>query len=270
MSRTHKLTSLEIAARKGSSKIVAVTCYDFTFARILDPLVDVLLVGDSLGMVMQGANNTLSVTMDQAVYHSRCVAKGAAQAHVVADMPFMSYQASEEDALRNGGRLLAEGLAQSVKLEGGVRMAGAVEKMVNSGIPVMGHIGLTPQSVNALGGYKIQGKTTAGRDSLMMDAIALAEAGAYAIVLEGVPAELAAAITERIQIPTIGIGAGPSCDGQVLVLQDLLGLNPEFNPKFLKKYASLAGNVAEAITQYGQEVREGTFPARENSFYVDP
>ena len=261
-----KITTPQIRALKGQTKIIAVTAYDYTFARLADELVDVLLVGDSLGMVFQGESTTLSVTMDQMVYHTKAVTRGARHAHVVADLPFMSYQVSPEGALRNAGRLIAEGGAEAVKLEGGVAMAATVEKIVSAGIPVMGHIGLTPQSVHTLGGFKVQGKTASARESLLQDALALEDAGAYAIVLEGIPASLAAMLTDKLQIPTIGIGAGKNCDGQVLVSTDLLGLNQGFKPKFLKQFAQMGDGVKEALQTYATEVRDGVFPDASHSF----
>lgn len=265
MSAKIKVTSLAEKKQQGE-KIVAITAYDFTLARLFDEMVDVLLVGDSLGMVIQGASNTLSVQLRDVIYHSRAVARAARHAHLVADLPFMSYQTGPVQALRSAGRLLSEGHAESVKLEGGVAMAPIVERLVQVGIPVMGHIGLTPQSVHAFGGYKIQGKTDRAREAILNDALALEDAGAYAIVLEGVPADLAQTITQRVKIPTIGIGAGIHCDGQILVGQDLLGMNLEFNPKFVKKYADLASQVKHAVQQYSKEVRGGEFPTPEHSF----
>ncbi len=264
-----KLTTQSLRARKSDpsgAKIIAVTAYDFTFARLADELVDVMLVGDSLGMVIQGNANTLSVSVDQVIYHCAAVAKAARHAHVVADMPFLSYQASADDALRNAGAMLAKGNAESVKVEGGVRVAAIVERMVDAGIPVMGHIGLTPQSVHSFGGYKIQGKTENAAESILQDALALEDSGAYAIVLEGIPSALAKSITERVKIPTIGIGAGIHCDGQILVSQDLLGMNPDFKPRFVKQYTDLASTIKGALKQYAEEVREGQFPTEANSF----
>ena len=263
-----KITTLDIRLRKEppGGKLVAITAYDFTFAQLVDEWVDIVLVGDSLGMVIQGEPNTLSVTVDQMIYHSRAVSRALHHAHLVVDMPFMSYQHSIKSALKNAGRLLSEGRGEAVKLEGGVGIARTVERLVLAGIPVMGHIGLTPQSVHAFGGYRVQGKTEAKRHSLLEDAVALAESGAYAMVLEGMPSDLAAAITGAVKIPTIGIGAGPACDGQVLVSQDLLGLNPHFSPRFVKRYATLAATVKTAVDDYAREVREGTFPGPEHSF----
>jgi 3-methyl-2-oxobutanoate hydroxymethyltransferase len=264
-----KITTQSLQQRKGAEKIVAVTAYDYTMAKLFDELVDFILVGDSLGMVIQGRPNTLSVTMEEMIYHTRCVTRAARHAHVVADMPFLSYQVAEEEAIRNAGRLLAEGGAEAVKLEGGVAIAKTVSRIVDLGIPVMGHIGLTPQSVHAFGGYKIQGKTEKSRESILQDALALEDSGIYTLVLEGIPVELAGEITQRVKVPTIGIGAGSRCDGQILVSQDLLGLNPSFSPRFVKKYADLATTIRTAITQYASEVKKEAFPDSEHSFYVN-
>lgn len=265
----HTLKQLKSLPPESYKKIVAITAYDFLTAKLVDELVDIVLVGDSLGMVVQGKENTLSVTMDQMVYHTQNVSRAVKHAHVVADMPFMSYQASEDAAVLNAGRLIAEGGASSIKLEGGVRVAQLAERLVGAGIPVLGHIGLTPQSVNAFGGYKIQGKTPVARESILSDALALEDAGAYAIVIEGVPEDVAKEITARLKIPTIGIGAGKFCDGQVLVVSDLLGMNPDFNPKFVKKYADLATVIRTAVSEYASEVQGGSFPTEAHSFYVN-
>jgi 3-methyl-2-oxobutanoate hydroxymethyltransferase len=265
-----KVTSTGLRAKKErNEKIVAITAYDYTFAKLFDEGVDVILVGDSLGMVVQGHSNTLSVTLEDIIYHSRAVARAVKHAHLVADMPFLTYQVSGDEAVRNAGRLLSEGFAEAVKLEGGVAIAPTVERLVQLGIPVMGHIGLTPQSVHAFGGYKIQGKTEIARESIFQDALALEDAGCYSIVLEGIPAELSEAITKRLKIPTIGIGAGPVCDGQILVSQDLLGLNPEFAPRFVKRYGDLSSVVRNALAAYAKEVKSGEFPDRAHSFYVN-
>lgn len=267
MADARKLTVNDIRSRKNSAeKLVVITAYDYTFARLIDDLVDIVLVGDSLGMVVQGNPNTLAVTMDDMVYHAKAVSHALRHAHLVVDMPFMSYQVGIEDAVRNAGRLLQEGRGESVKLEGGLAVAPIVSRLVELGIPVMGHVGLTPQSIHSMGGYKIQGKTQSARDAILADAVALENAGAYAIVLEGIPLPLAQAITDRVKIPTIGIGAGPHCDGQVLVNQDLLGLNPEFSPKFVKRFASLDSAVREAVKQYATEVQNGLFPEEKHSF----
>ena len=244
-----------------------VTAYDATFSRLFDDAgADVLLVGDSLGMVVQGHDSTLPVTMDQMVYHSRAVTRAAMRAHVVGDMPFMSYQTTPDDAVRNAGRLVAEGGVGSVKLEGGAEFSETVRRIVKASIPVMGHIGLTPQSVHKMGGYVVQGRDEETARRLLDDAVALEEAGAYALVLEGVPLELAKQITARLSIPTIGIGAGKHCDGQVLVCYDLLGLNPDFKPKFVKRYANLHEGATQAAQAFFHEIREGTFPDEEHSF----
>jgi 3-methyl-2-oxobutanoate hydroxymethyltransferase len=253
--------------KQSGQKICMVTAYDATFARILDEGgADVLLVGDSLGMVIQGQESTLPVTMDQMVYHSAAVSRGAKRAHVVGDLPFMSYQVSTQEAVRNAGRLVAEGNVGSVKLEGGAEFADTVRAIVRASIPVMGHLGLTPQSVHKMGGYVVQGRDEDAARRMLEDALALEAAGAYALVLEGVPLELARTITQSLKIPTIGIGAGKHCDGQVLVCYDLLGMNPDFKPKFVKRFANLHGNITEAAGQYFSEVRAGTFPDDEHSF----
>ncbi|MCP3103770.1 3-methyl-2-oxobutanoate hydroxymethyltransferase [Myxococcus sp. K15C18031901] len=248
-------------------KICMVTAYDATFAHILDQSgADVLLVGDSLGMVIQGHESTLPVTMDQMVYHTAMVARGSRRAHVVADLPFMSYQVSVQDAVRNAGRLVSEGGAGSVKLEGGAEFADTVRAIVRASIPVMGHLGLTPQSVHKMGGYVVQGRDEEQARKILDDALALEAAGAYALVLEGVPLELARTITQSLSIPTIGIGAGRHCDGQVLVCYDLLGMNPDFKPKFVKRFANLHGAITDAAGAYFSEVRDGVFPDEDHSF----
>ena len=254
--------------KKAGQKICMVTAYDATFARLFDDAgADVLLVGDSLGMVIQGHDSTLPVTMDQMVYHSAAVTRGAKRAHVVGDLPFMSYQNSVEDAVRNAGRLITEGGVGSVKLEGGQEFAEVISKITRASIPVMGHIGLTPQSVHKMGGYVVQGRDEETAQRLLDDAVALEQAGCFALVLEGVPMELAKAITARLDIPTIGIGAGKHCDGQVLVAYDLLGLNPNFKPKFVKRFANVHQTATEAVQTFFGEVREGTFPDEEHSFH---
>jgi 3-methyl-2-oxobutanoate hydroxymethyltransferase len=258
------------AMKKRGEKIAMLTAYDYPTARILDEAgVPIILVGDSLGMVVLGYDSTLPVTMDDMVHHTKAVVRGSQRAHVVGDMPFMSYQASPEDALRNAGRLMQEAGAQSVKLEGGRSVAETVRRLVEAGIPVMGHIGLTPQSLHQFGGYKVQGKTPAAAVKLLNDARVLEEAGAYAIVLETIPAVLARLITERVSVPTIGIGAGPHCDGQVQVLHDMLGLYPDFAPKHAKQYAHLAEEAGRAVREYLAEVAEGRFPTEKESFIMD-
>ncbi|MBU1432396.1 3-methyl-2-oxobutanoate hydroxymethyltransferase, partial [Myxococcota bacterium] len=252
-------------ALKGD-KIVMVTSYDATFARLVEEAgVDAILIGDSLGMVIQGHDHTIPVTLEDVIYHSRAVARGCHRPHLVGDLPFGSYQVSVEEALASAARLMKEGGVQSVKLEGGERSATAVRRMTEAGIPVMGHIGLTPQSVHQLSGYKVQGRTGAAAEQLLRDAVALEEAGCYALVLESIPASLAVQVTQRLSVPTIGIGAGPDCGGQVLVIQDLLGLDNEFNPRFLKKYAHLHDAIVGAVRDYGAEVRSGAFPSTEHA-----
>lgn len=253
--------------KQKGERIVALTCYDTLFARLLDASgIDILLVGDSLNQVLAGASSTLSATLEQMIYHTTIVRRGTERAMVICDMPFLTYQISPDDALRNCGRAMKESGCQAVKIEGGQPMAATVRRLVDVGIPVMGHIGLTPQSVHALGGYRVQGKDDATADRLRADAKALEDAGAFAVVLELVPAPLASQITKTLTIPTIGIGAGPACDGQVLVLHDMLGLNEQFSAKFVKKYASLAEDVREAARLFAAEVREGRYPGPEHSF----
>jgi len=253
--------------KQAGQRICMVTAYDATFGRILDDAgADVILVGDSLGMVIQGHDSTLPVTMDQMVYHCRAVTRSVKRAHVVGDLPFMSYQGSWEDAVRNAGRMVAEGGAGSVKLEGGEEFAQTVSRIVRASVPVMGHLGLTPQSVHKMGGYVVQGKDEQQARKIMSDAVALEQAGCYALVLEGVPLELAQQITQRLTIPTIGIGAGLHCDGQVLVCYDLLGMNPDFKPKFVKRYADLYGQIKGAAEAFFSEVRTDAFPDEAHSF----
>src|SRR5689334_19396789 len=248
-------------------KIAMVTAYDATFARLLDEAgADVLLVGDSLGMVIQGNDTTLPVTVEDIVYHCRAVVRGARRAHVVGDMPFMSYQESVEQGVRNAGRLMKEGGCHAVKLEGGAQYAPLVARLVAVGIPVMGHIGLTPQSVHQLGGFKLQGREDGAAERLIADARALEAAGAYAIVLEGLPTEVASAVTAALTIPTIGIGAGDGCDGQVLVVYDLLGLDERFKPRFVRRYADLSATVQDAAGRFIADVRSGAFPGPAESF----
>lgn len=268
-----KVTVPEILKRKGGSDpIVALTAYDFPFGRIADEAgVDVILVGDSLGMVVQGMDTTLPVTMDEMVYHSRMVARGRRRALLVCDLPFLSYQVSTAEALANAGRLIKEGAAEAVKLEGGVAVADTIRAIASVDIPVMGHIGLTPQSVHRMGGHKVQGQRRGERpgqrERVIEDALAVEDAGAFAVVLEGIPLDLAAEITSRLTIPTIGIGAGPHCDGQILVLHDVLGLSDRFVPKFAKRYAELWSAAGDAIGAYANEVRNGTFPTDAHSFH---
>jgi 3-methyl-2-oxobutanoate hydroxymethyltransferase len=269
MDKRISITDL-VAKKKRGERIVMMTCYDYPSARLLEHAgVDILFIGDTLGMTVLGYDTTIPVTMEEMLHHTKAVVRGSSRAHVLADMPFMSYQASSQDALRNAGRLLKEGGAQSVKLEGGVTVAETVRFIVDAGIPVMGHIGLTPQSINQLGGYKVQGKTPAAAVRLVNDAVALEQAGAYAVVLECVPLELAKTITERLAIPTIGIGAGMHCDGQVQVFHDLLGVFQDFVPKHAKRYADLGEQISEAVRAYANDVRAGTFPTEKESFLLD-
>jgi 3-methyl-2-oxobutanoate hydroxymethyltransferase len=267
-----KVRITDLARMKAASAPIAMlTAYDFAFARIFDHAgVEVLLVGDSLGMVVQGAQNTLAVTVDEIIYHTRMVARGRRRALLVADMPFLSYQVSIESALANAGRLLKEGGAEAVKLEGGVSVAETVRRLVAVDIPVMGHIGLTPQSIHRMGGYRVQGRRSGRapgcRERLLEDAAALEAAGAFAIVLEGMPPELAQEITGKAGVPTIGIGAGPDCDGQVLVMHDLLGLSGCAAPRFAKPYLNLWEEVSGATLSYVREVRERAFPGPEHSY----
>jgi len=253
--------------KRDKKRLIVVTAYDALFTRIVEQAgIEAILVGDSLGVVVQGKTNTLSVTMDDMLYHTKLVAGEGQRALVIGDMPFMSYQAGSEDALRNAGRFLQAG-AQAIKLEGGAVVADHVAAMTSIGIPVMGHIGMTPQSVHRYGGYKVQGKESDHALVLLNDAKALEAAGAFAIVLEAIPAELAKTITEQVAIPTIGIGAGPHCDGQVLVLYDLLGLFDEFVPKFVKPYAHLKADALQALRRYKEEVEEGKFPSDHESYH---
>jgi 3-methyl-2-oxobutanoate hydroxymethyltransferase len=265
---TRPVTVPEISGRKNSGKkITALTAYDYSFSKLLDSTeIDIILVGDSLGMVSLGHENTLAVTMENMIDHTRAVKRGAQRALVVGDMPFMSYQVSVEQAVTNAGRLIQEGGASAIKLEGGARMADRIQAIVHAGIPVMGHIGLTPQSVHQFGGYKVQGKNYLDARQIRQDATDLQNAGIFALVMEGIPGELAEEITAELKIPTIGIGAGNKCDGQILVLHDLLGLNQDFTPKFVKQYAQLADSLKNAVSDYIQEVRTGTFPGQEHTY----
>jgi 3-methyl-2-oxobutanoate hydroxymethyltransferase len=261
-------TVLDLVAMKADGRRIAMlTCYDALFARLLEEAeTDVLLVGDSLHQVLGGHDTTLGATLDQMIYHAAAVRRGAPRTLVFVDLPFLTYQVSEAEAIRNAGRVLQESGAHGVKLEGGRPMAPTVRALVDRGIPVMGHLGLTPQSVHALGGYRVQGREADAADRLAEDARALQDAGACAIVLELVPSELARRVTASLMIPTIGIGAGASCDGQVLVLHDMLGLNDWFSPKFLKRFAALGDAVRSAAREFAEEVRAGDYPDREHSF----
>ena len=255
--------------KEKGEKIAVLTAYDATFARLFDEAgADVLLVGDSLGMVIQGNDTTLPVTLEEMAYHCRAVVRGVKRAHVVGDLPFMSYQASVEQGMIAAGRLIKEGGCHSVKLEGGAQHVPLVERLVAAGIPVMGHIGLTPQSFHQLGGFKVQGRDAGGRERLLADALALEAAGAYAIVLEAIPADIAREISAALMIPTIGIGAGVECDGQVLVSYDMLGMDESFKPRFVRRFATLGATIKEAVGQYVSEVRGSTFPSDAESFAV--
>lgn len=254
-------------SKRDRKRLTMVTAYDALFARIVEEAgIGAILVGDSLGVVVQGRNNTLSVTMRDMRYHTRLVASAVQRALVIADMPFLSYQVSVEGAVRNAGSLLQAGAA-AVKLEGGAAVIDRVEAITRCGIPVMGHLGMTPQSVHRYGGYKVQGKERERADALIAEAAALESAGVFAIVLEAIPAELAKAITGSVSVPTIGIGAGPHCDGQVLVLYDLLGLFDQFVPKFVKQYAHLKADALQALRRYKEEVEHGKFPADAESYH---
>jgi 3-methyl-2-oxobutanoate hydroxymethyltransferase len=264
-----KMTVPEVCSMKGKGeKVVCLTAYDYCLARILDESgIDILLVGDSLGSVVQGHDNTLPVTVDDIIYHTKAVVRGRRRALVVSDMPFMTFQLGVDEAKRNAGRLVQEGGAESVKLEGGVTQAATIEGLVKMGVPVMGHVGLTPQSVHQFGGYRIQGRGEADARAILDDAMAVEQAGAFAVVLEGIPVQLAREITQRVSIPTIGIGAGMHCDGQILVVHDMLGLFDDFTPKFVKRYANLKETIGGAVRSYMEEVRTEAFPAEEHTFH---
>ncbi len=261
-------TILDIQKMKATGeKISVLTCYDYAFARILDSCgIDILLVGDSVGVVVAGHENTLPVTMAEICYHTKAVVRANPKAFVVADMPFLSYQTDLVTARRNAGRLIKEGGAEAVKLEGGEHVAATVRAIVDMDIPVMAHIGLTPQSIHRMGGYRVQGKHEEQAERLLADAHAVAAAGAFAVVLEGIPRKLARRITTEISIPTIGIGAGPDCDGQVLVIHDILGLCEKYSPKFVKRYADARELIADAASRYIADVKTGAFPTEEQSF----
>jgi 3-methyl-2-oxobutanoate hydroxymethyltransferase len=261
-------TVLDVQRFKDEGRRFAMlTAYDFLSALILDEArIPILLVGDSLGMVMLGHPTTLPVTMDDMLVHAKAVSRGARQALLVGDMPFMSYQASVEDAIRNAGRFVQEGGMHAVKLEGGGPVVEITHRLTEIGIPVMGHLGLTPQSVHTMGGFKVQGKTEKQATRILADAKALEDAGAFSVVLEGMPSKLAADVTQALRVPTIGIGAGPACDGQVLVFHDMLGLTTGKAPKFVKRYANLAEDIARAATEYVEDVRAGRFPGPEHEY----
>jgi 3-methyl-2-oxobutanoate hydroxymethyltransferase len=262
-----KVTVPDIIAAKGQRKLTMVTAYDYATAVWVDRSgIDMILVGDSLAMVMLGHEDTLSVGMDEMIHHTRAVTRAVKRALVIGDMPFLSYQASVEQAVINAGRFLKEGRAQAVKLEGGASVIEQVRAIVKAGIPVQGHLGLTPQSIAQLGGFKVQGKDAETAKRLIDDALALVDAGCFSIVLELIPAPIAERITEAVPVPTIGIGAGPKCDGQVLVFHDMVGLFDRFVPRFVKQYVHLGQQIVEALQQYKREVEEGVFPGPEHSF----
>jgi 3-methyl-2-oxobutanoate hydroxymethyltransferase len=267
-----RITTTDIREmKKRGEKIVMMTAYDFPSARLVEEGgADVILVGDTLGMVVLGYDSTLPVTMDDMIHHTKAVVRGSQRAMVVGDMPFMSYQTGWQDAMANAARFMKEAGCGAVKLEGGVRSAEVVQKLVEAGIPVMGHIGLTPQSVNQFGGFKVQGKTPAAAVALMHDAQALEQAGAFAIVIETVPAPLAELLTQRLSVPTIGIGAGVHCDGQVQVFHDMLGMFDAFVPKHAKRYADAGQLIRDAVARYAADVRAGAFPTDKESFNMDP
>jgi 3-methyl-2-oxobutanoate hydroxymethyltransferase len=256
--------------KRRGEKIPVLTAYDYTTAKLVEGAgIQVLLVGDTLGQVVLGYDTTVPVTMDEMVHHIRAVARGARKAHIIGDMPFMSYQADQSDAVRNAGRMLKEGGCQSVKLEGGRTVARTVSRIVQAGIPVMGHIGLTPQAVNQLGGYRVQGKTPDDAARLLDDALALQDAGAYALVIELVPTPLSELISNQLMIPTIGIGAGAGCDGQVQVLHDMLGLFDDFVPKHARRFAQLGAGIRSAVEEYIADVQALTFPSDDESFKME-
>ncbi|MBN2415172.1 3-methyl-2-oxobutanoate hydroxymethyltransferase [bacterium] len=255
------------AMKEKGEKIVSLTAYDYTMARLLEEAgVDIILVGDSAAMVCGGHEHTLPVTMDQMIYHTQMVSRGVSRALLVADMPFLSFQVNPDEAVRNAGRFLKEAGADAVKLEGGAPVIETVQRLVDAGIPVMGHLGLTPQSIRNFGGYRLRGKEKEEADQYRRDARLLEDAGAFSIVLEKIPAALAAEITREIAIPTIGIGAGPDCDGQVLVTYDMLGLFEEFKPKFVRRYAELATDIRNAVQRYADDVRQSRFPSAKESY----
>lgn len=257
-------------AKQNGEKLSMLTAYDYSMAKIIDESgINGILIGDSLGMVVKGDEDTLGVTVDDIIYHTKAVKKGAKNALIVADMPFLSYHVSTEDAVLNAGRLMKEGGANAVKLEGGVNIADKIKAIVDAQIPVMGHLGLTPQSINAFGGFRVQGKTEEAAKTLIEDAKRLEEAGVFSIVLEGIPAKVAELITNAVSVPTIGIGAGKGCDGQILVYQDMLGMFSDFVPKFVKQYANIGSVMREAIQSYIKEVQDGSFPEEKHTYKID-
>lgn len=257
-------------AKENGEKLAMLTAYDYSMAKIIDESgVNGILIGDSLGMVVKGDEDTLGVTVDDIIYHTKAVKKGAKNALIVADMPFLSYHVSVEQAVMNAGRIMKEGGANAVKLEGGADFVPQIRAIVNAQIPVMGHLGLTPQSINAFGGFRVQGKSEEAAKKLINDAKALEEAGVFAITLEGIPAKVAELITRAISVPTIGIGAGKECDGQILVYQDMLGMFSDFVPKFVKQYANIGSVMKEAISSYVKEVQDGSFPEEKHTYKID-
>ena len=257
-------------AKLNGEKLSMLTAYDYSMAKIIDESgINGILIGDSLGMVVKGDEDTLGVTVDDIIYHTKAVKKGAKNALIVADMPFLSYHVSTDDAVLNAGRLMKEGGANAVKLEGGANIADKIKAIVDAQIPVMGHLGLTPQSINAFGGFRVQGKTEEAAKKLIEDAKRLEEAGVFSIVLEGIPAKVAELITNAVSVPTIGIGAGKGCDGQILVYQDMLGMFSDFVPKFVKQYANIGSVMREAIQSYIKEVQDGSFPEEKHTYKID-
>ena len=257
-------------AKENGQKITMLTAYDYSTAKLMDEAgIDMILVGDSLGNVILGYEDTISVTMEDMIHHGAAVSRGVKETMVVVDMPFMSYQVSVEEAVKNAGRLMKEGRANAVKLEGGKSVCPQIKAITQAGIPVVAHLGLTPQSINALGGYKVQGKSEDAAKKLLEDALAVQEAGAFALVLECVPTKLASLVTKKLTIPTIGIGAGNECDGQVLVYQDMLGMFSDYVPKFVKQFAQVGEIMKKAFTDYKEEVASGAFPAEKNSYKID-
>ncbi len=266
-----KITPIDIQTmKKEGKKISMLTAYDYPMALLEDRAgIEIILVGDSLGMTVLGYENTLPVTMDEMIHHTKAVTRGAKHALIIGDMPFMSYQTSEREAIYNAGRFMKEGGADAVKLEGGASVKETVKAIVKAGIPVMGHIGLTPQMISMLGGFKVQGKDAQAAKKIIDDALILEEAGAFSVLLEAIPAPIAKMITERLKVPTIGIGAGVHCDGQVLVVHDLLGLFDRFTPKFAKRYVNLSEQILQALNLYREEVSQGLFPTDQHSFHMD-
>lgn len=266
-----KITINDLKEMKNQDeKISMITAYDYYMGKLVEEAgIDTILIGDSLGMVIQGRDNTLPVTLDEMIYHTQAVCRGADKPLIITDLPFMTFQKSPEQALDSAGRVMKESAAKGVKIEGGQRVVPQVESLTAAGIPVMGHLGLTPQSINQFGGFKVQGKDTEKASQLLDDALALQEAGVFAIVLETVPAELAAIVTEKLDIPTIGIGAGVECDGQVLVIQDLLGVDKDFKPRFARQYTDLNQIINRALKKYIDDVKQGDFPSSEESFHMD-